>query len=103
MSAPNFQISAGKDGKTGNKVADVDDIAKPFVNFPGFGGGALHLQNQRKAPWGQDVLNSHSTRNQISKEPLSIDVIELNTFKCTHWFVSLLILISSLLSSPDKF
>ena len=54
-------------------------------------------------PWGQDVLNSHSTRNQISKEPLSIDVIELNTFKCTHWYVSLLILISSLLSSPDKF
>ena len=50
MSAPNFQISAGKDGKTANKVADVDDIAKPFVNFPGFGGGVLHLQSQGKAP-----------------------------------------------------
>ena len=31
MSAPNFQISAGKDGKTANKVADVDDIAKPLL------------------------------------------------------------------------
>ena len=49
MSAPNFQISAGKDGKTANKVADVDDIAKPFVNFPVFGGGVLHLQSQGKA------------------------------------------------------
>ena len=30
---PNFEISAGKDGKTANKVADVDDIAKSFDNL----------------------------------------------------------------------
>ena len=31
---------------------------------------------------------------------IKVDVIELNTFKFTHWLVSLS---SSLLSSPDKF
>ena len=37
---------------------DPDRISQPRPQgaFPGFGGGASHLQSQGKAPWGQGCL-----------------------------------------------